>query len=237
MKILPGLTTTYGSDWRRSMREIDELGIFELSLFPTCLKEVERKEYFSALEKTSLKSAPFTHVRTDMSREEINFLRDKYNCHIFNIHTDDLTDIFLKRVEDIADEFFVENGENYQIGDEFWKVADKVGGLCLDYAHWHDYGTLRDDPDYNLFRAKLGDYKIGCCHLSAIRKEPITEPNLKGEDEPFYASHMLENFHEMDYLNNYKEFFPEICAIELGNSLAEQLKIKEYIETKILGES
>jgi len=234
MKILLGLTTTYGSDWRRSIREIDELQISEIALFPTCLKAVERKEYFLELEKTSLKSVPFTHVRTDMSRNEINFLRDKYNCHLFNIHVDDLTEKFLSDVKDIKDEFFVENGENYQINDVFWEIASKIGGLCVDFSHWHDYGTLRKDPAYQTFREKISKYKIGCSHLSAIRSNPVLKANLKGDTEPFYSNHMLKNLHEMDYLEDYKPYLPEICAIELSDSLTEQLKVKEYIENNIL---
>lgn len=234
-RILLGLTTTYGSNWRRSMREIDELHISEIALFPTCLKATERKEYFLELEKTSLKLVPFTHVRTDMSREEIDLIRNKYNCHIFNIHSDATTDDFLSKVEDIRDEFFVENGENYQIDDYFWQIAGNVGGLCVDFAHWHDYGILRNDPNYQSFGDKILNYKIGCCHLSAIQSKPTIGSNLKGEMEPFHSAHMLKGLEEMNYLKDYKKYFPEVCAIELGNSLTEQLKVKEYIEQQVLG--
>ena len=54
-KILLGLTTTPGSDWRKKVSEIDKLGLKELALFPTCLNEQERKELYGLLEKTKLK--------------------------------------------------------------------------------------------------------------------------------------------------------------------------------------
>lgn len=38
----------------------------------------------------------------------------------------------------------------------------------------------------------------------------------------------------MDYLKNYpQEFFPEYMAIELENSLEEQIEIKKYLQNII----
>jgi len=42
-KVLLGLTTTFGSDWRAKIKEIDKLKIQEIALFPTCLGEKNRK--------------------------------------------------------------------------------------------------------------------------------------------------------------------------------------------------
>ena len=62
----------------------------------------------------------------------------------------------------------------------------------------------------------------------------IRPPAPEKPEEKRFDFHVLESFSEMDYLKNYpQEYFPEYMAIELENSLAEQLKIKEYLETFI----
>ncbi len=87
-KILLGLTTTPGSDWKENIREIDKFGIKEIALFPTFLKSEERKELYGLLEKTGLESAPHVHIRQeDMSQKELDYLISRFKVKVFNMHT------------------------------------------------------------------------------------------------------------------------------------------------------
>ena len=45
-----------------------------------------------------------------------------------------------------------------------------------------------------------------------------------------YASHYLEDLSELDYLKKYPaNYFSDFIAIELENSIKEQLEVKDYI--------
>ncbi|MDD5146607.1 MAG: hypothetical protein PHN39_02605, partial [Candidatus Pacebacteria bacterium] len=56
-QVLPGLTTC-NPDWQTKIKEIDQLNLKEISLFPTCLQIKERQKLFALLKRTKLKSIP-----------------------------------------------------------------------------------------------------------------------------------------------------------------------------------
>ena len=45
-----------------------------------------------------------------------------------------------------------------------------------------------------------------------------------------YSSHLLKDYHELDYIKKYKKFLPDLISIELENSFKELLEIKKYLE-------
>ncbi|HRY36931.1 MAG TPA: hypothetical protein P5230_03600 [Candidatus Magasanikbacteria bacterium] len=221
--ILPTITTTFGSNWKEKIKEIDKLGLKEIALFPTCLKREEREELYKMLKQTGLKEIPFVHLRNDIEEAEIEWLRQNYNTKVFNTHSERLYP--LKSSWDTYKKEFIFL-ENTHLGfpeDELNEYA----GICIDFSHLENDRLLFPDR-YEQSIRMIKNHKIGCAHLSAIKKEQRRD--IEKPEEMRYDFHTLENLSEMDYLKNYpKDFFPEYMAIELENSLEEQLEIKNYI--------
>ncbi|MFA6047827.1 MAG: hypothetical protein WCV59_05130 [Parcubacteria group bacterium] len=228
--ILPGLTTTPKSDWREKIREIDRCSIEEIALFPTFLELPGRKELYSLLENTKLKRIPHVHLRSDMEAWELELFNNKYKTEVFNIHPEPTELGFLENLKK-TDNVYVENTN--KITDFYFEVADMCGGVCLDISHWEDYGI---PEGYDDFSQKIEKYKIGCSHISAIKKDFKTwEHYTTKEKLNLYSDHYMDDLSELDYVKKYVQYLPEYVSIELENSFEEQLKVKEYLEKIING--
>lgn len=225
-KLLPGLTTTPRSDWREKIKEIDKFQLNEIALFPTFLKVNERKELYDLLQKTDLKRIPHIHLRDDMEEWELDLFSEKYQTEFYNIHPQPPDLVMLKKMKSKINNVYVENLE--KIDDYFFEIADMCQGICLDLSHWEDEGILEG---YDIFSKRIKEYKIGCSHISAIKKEYTTWRHYAtNELINLYSDHLLQDFNELDYVKKYVEYLPEYVSIELENSFSEQLKIKEYLE-------
>jgi len=233
-KILLGLTTITTGEWRNKVKEIDELGLKEIALFPTCLNFKERQELYLLLEKTKLESMPHVHIREeDFTENEIKYLMDKWGTEVFNMHVRKKTQQFIDKLGDFKKNFFVENTDVIQ--DNFEAIAKQIGGICLDLAHWEDYGHLRRIKEYEALDELVKKYKIGVNHVSAIKKElTVFHERLTGEDFYMLNSHDLSDLSELDYVKKYKNYLADIISIELENPLKRQLEVKEYLEKIIL---
>ncbi|MDD5294967.1 MAG: hypothetical protein PHP21_03560, partial [Patescibacteria group bacterium] len=136
-KILLGLTTTYKSDWRGKVKEIDKLGLKEIALFPTCLEIKEREELYKLLEKTGLKEIPVVHVRHDFKKWEFAYLTKRFKTKFFNTHFNKVNRDFLARSKGYLKKIYLENHINFS--NESLHLLDIFAGFCLDVSHWHDY--------------------------------------------------------------------------------------------------
>lgn len=231
-KVLLGLTTTSGSDWREKIKEINELGLKEVALFPTCLKYNERQELYSLLEKTSLKSIPHVHLRDDMAKEEVDYLAQRYQTKLFNLHPNRECFAYIARLKNYKEQIFLENLGNKSIL-QIKENTGKVAGLCLDFSHWES-GILNKKPNYSTFAEFVLKQKIGCCHVSAIYEKPKEFDSGDGL-KPHYSCHKMEKLENLYYIKKYLDFLPEIISIELENSFKEQLEAKKYLEKLING--
>jgi len=218
-KILPTITTQ--SDWRDKIREIDNLLLKEVCFFPTTLSKKERKEAYGLLKKTSLEKIPFVHLRTDMELWELDWFRKEYQTKVFNTH----------------------GPPEYQISEEWKKYKDIIsientfpvlseetvrqwGGVCIDLSHLENDRRQRPEV-YQRNKEIIDQYKILNNHISAIKSKPFLEKTTK---DWRYDDHVLEDLSELNYLKKYPaRYFAPWIAIELENSLKEQLKVKEYL--------
>jgi len=229
-KILLGLTTTPGSDWKNKIREIEEFNLEEIALFPTFLKIKERKELYSLLEKTQLKKITHVHLRDDMEKWELDLFDKKYKTEVYNIHPHMKDLIFLKNIEDRS-KIFVENLE--VIDDLFFKAVSECGGICIDISHWEDKSIPEGYKELSL---RIGEFKIGCSHISAINYKAMPCENyLTKEIYSYHSNHYMGKLSELDYVKKYVKYLPKYVSIELENSFEEQLKIKDYLEKIING--
>ena len=97
-------------------------------------------------------------------------------------------------------------------------------GVCLDMTHLENRRLLEEEL-YKKDIEIIEKYPCGCNHIPAVKKSPFKRKNkLK------YDSHYLKDLTEMDYLKKYPaKYFSSILAIELENTIEEQLKAKDYI--------
>jgi hypothetical protein len=226
-KILVSVTAM--NDWPSKIKEIDELSIKEIALFPTPLKLPERKKLYNLLEKTGLKQIPHVHLRDDCQTWELDYFTKKYKTKVFNLHPTPAAIKFLKRNRKYKDQIFLENLES--MPTNFLKFLNLGGGVCLDFAHWEDFGVLQKQTNYKNFKEILKRFKIGCNHISAIRKrkhrfyDPITKITTF-----CFNDHFLRDLAELNYVKKYKNYLSDIISIELENPLKRQLEIKKYLE-------
>ncbi len=219
-QFLVGITTTKHSDWRAKIKEIDGLNLQSAAVFPTCLNKEQRTELAALLEKTKLKKVPFLHIRGDMDITELDYWIKKYGAKVFNIHSHKEHPILYDYLR-YRKIIFIEDA--YRFADE--KELKNFGGMCLDFSHLENDRFFNQDR-FNKYKELARKYKIGCNHISAVSKEPY----LGDDGRLYYEKHWLDDFSELDYLKQYpREYFSDFCAIELENSLSEQLKAIDYI--------
>lgn len=228
-RIFPTITTTRGSDWRGKIDEINKLGIKEAALFPTCLDLREREELYELLKKSCLKKIPYVHLRSDMPAEEMGFLIEEFGTEVFNLHTNrefPLTQNYSKYAKDI----FIEN-IYFPLSEP---EVEKFGGICIDFSHLENDRLLYQEKFKHNIQL-IEKFRIGCNHISVIKKEARTDPDNKYDKfNKRYDSHEFSDLSEFDYLNNYPlSYFSNYVAIEIENSIGEQLLAKEYLEKLI----
>ncbi|MDD5031974.1 MAG: hypothetical protein PHR36_02910 [Patescibacteria group bacterium] len=231
-KLLLGLTTITKSDWQKKVKEIDELGLKEIALFPTCLRIQERRRLYKLLEKTGLKKIPFVHVRHDFQKWEFAYLEKRFGAKVFNTHFDKVNDSFIARSRKYLKRIYLEN--NRPLSDNLIPLLDIFAGLCLDISHWEDYGRIQKIASFKKMPKLLKKYKVGCGHISAMRKTPFYLKEKEGR-MAYYNSHWLKDLSELDYVKRYVKYLPPICAIELENPLKRQMEAKKYLEEIING--
>lgn len=226
-RILLSITTTSKSNWREKIEEIDKLGLQEMALFPTRLDKTGRQEMYKLLAKTNLKRIPFVHLRNDFDEEEINWLIKNYQTKVFNTHAESLYPLKFSWDKYKKEFIFLENTHLGLPKEELKEYA----GVCIDFSHLENMRLLFPE-EYTQTMQIIKENKIGCAHLSAVKLETWPDKDYPGMQHHDY--HHLDKMSEMDYLKNYpQEYFPEFMAIELENSLEEQLKIKDYIENTL----
>ena len=223
-KILVSITTTQGSDWQGKIKEIEKLGLEEAALFPTCFERKERERLYALLLEAGIRNIPFVHIRNDMAPQELDYLIENFGAKAFNIHSNSEYP-FIHDYAKHGKMIFIENV--YSPLDE--KEIKRFGGVCLDVSHLEN-DRLHEPEKYRHNLKVLEKYPIGCNHLSCFQ-------NVPRRDENGYLrldSHFLEKLPEMDYLKNYpKKYFSDIVAIELENSIEEQLKVRDYLIEEI----
>lgn len=228
-KILLGLTTTPGSDWRQKVEEIQDLGLEEIALFPTCLGPADRKELYAMLDKTGLKRIPHVHLRNDdMDEKELDYFVSRYGTQVFNVHPIVESYSFIDRHSKYRERIYIENlyrAVNYECFNAEVFENHKVAGICLDMAHLKSEQLIF--PGYYKERLNvLEKFPIGCNHISAIVKK-----TFESEGQNIFDTHMLTDLSELDYLREYpRKYFSNFVSIELENSLKIQLEARKYIE-------
>jgi len=223
-KILVSITVTRGSDWRKKLEEVRELKLKEAAVFCTCLGKGARKEFYKLIEKSGLKDIPLVHLRSDMTADELDYFVENYDTKVFCTHT--------KReypfLHDISKYHNITGIENVYFPLDEEEIRE-FGGVCLDFSHLENARiSTKDIFKHNV--KILEKYPVIANHINPVKKTPHTDENgyLR------YDTHFLDDLSEFDYIKNYpKKYFSRFLAIELENSIKEQLKVKDYLSNLI----
>ena len=223
MKVLVSIVTT-DKNYLDKIKELKKFKVKQVALFFTLYgtKSVRYKIY-KELIKTEIKNVPFVHLRDDMKLAEINYLIKTFNTKIFNIHVKAKHGFMDKQIlEKYKNSIYLENDDHFSVGKEI----NNVSGICLDVSHLEN-AKFFNKKIYKETIDILNKYKCGIWHVSPIKKKAyycIYDKKLR------YDSHTFNSLSEFDYLKKYKKYLPKFVALEVENSIEEQLKAKEYIE-------
>jgi len=223
-QILPTITTKIKSAWRDKVKEVKKLRLKEVALFLTCLNQKERKELYQLLKETNIGSIPFVHLRSDMELWELDYLVKHYQAKVFNTHTKrDFP--FLYNLDRYKKIIYIENV--YKPLDE--AEIKEFAGICLDLSHLENARIFKPKI-YKHNISLIEKYPPGCSHISPNKNFLMLDEDKPLPEEPHY----LKNLSELDYLKRYPlKYFGAFVAIELENTIAEQLKVIQCLK-KIL---
>lgn len=216
-RIYLGITGKENVDWQKKLEEINQLGIKTVTVFLESFDKKERDNFYRLLLKSSIKRIPFVHLRDDVSKKEIKFFIDKYKTQYFNIHEEHFE--ILDKWKGFWDKLYLEMNYDSEIAKDV-KVR-RIAGFCVDLAHLKSAIARGSEEAYYVFirRHKI---KFTCNHLNGYN------PN-KREDK-----HTITSLKDFNYLTTLPKYvFGKIIALEVENSIKEQIRFKEYL-TKLL---
>lgn len=219
--LLVGITGKDENSLLEKIKEADGFKIKDVSLFLEMIFEkTGRQKIYDALSQSKIKNIPLVHIRDDMEKSELEFLKKKFKTKYFTIHEKNFAQNDIKKWKG-----FYKNLELEMDFDNFVskKVkVGKIGGFCVDLAHFKcGMEKLSKDFEY-VFDKKKNQKYFDCNHLNGY--DPETNCDM-------HTIHGLENF---DYLKTLPKFlFGKCVALETFNSIKEQLEFKKYL-SKIL---
>lgn len=212
-KIYPSITGFVNFDWQKQLGEINELKLTEVAVFLSAFDKKERNHLYKFLLKSSIKRVPLVHLRDDTNSSDIKFFAENFKTEHFNIHEPFFK--ILNQWNGYWEKIYLELNYN----DEIPKDVDveKIGGFCIDLSHLKTAIARGTEEVYYVSKNK-DKIKFSCNHLNGY--DPINK-----EDK-----HTVTDLKEFNYLLTIPKYvFGEIIALEVYNSIREQLKFKEYL--------
>lgn len=219
-KVLVGLTAKKGKGWESKLKEIEEYKIKEFALFIEEIEKKQRNRLYGRLLRLKNKQSvkiPLVHIRHDSDKKELAFLKKNFKTRYFTIHEDGFKR--LKKLGGFYKNLYLEMDFNNFIPEKV--NVSKIGGFCIDLSHFKlEEENWTKEFEYILKRRKSKYFK--CNHLNGYSFE------LKKH------LHTIKNIKDFEYLKTLPKFvFGEIIALEMYNSIKEQMKYKKYLESSI----
>lgn len=219
-KVLVGLSGAFGADWRGNIETIKKFSLKEIALFLTGLDTIEREECLNRLSEINDLHIPFVHAMHDMKRDEYEYIIKNFHTELFNTHSlgefPRDPDLYL-----FMDKMLLENTLDFIDSDEI-KIFK---GICLDFSHLED-DRLCHKEHFEFVEKCIEKYPVFANHSSAITALPYL-----GDGRMRHDIHTFKDLSEFDFLSRYTpEHFGKYLAIEVSNSIEEQLEAKKYVE-------
>jgi len=212
-KIYLGITGENNSDWQLKLKEISERKIDSVAVFLERFEKDEREFLRRSLLESTVKHVPLVHLRNDTGIDELEFFAAHFNTRHFNIHENSFD--FIEQWNGHLDKLYLEM--NYDNAIPVNVVVEKIGGFCVDLAHLKSaIDREAVDADFILERKNMA--KFACNHLngySAAEKWDL---------------HFVTDLKDFDYLTSLPKYvFGDIIALELDNSIEDQIKFRDRI--------
>ena len=208
-----GITGQKNIDWQSKLEEINRFGIKEAAVFFERFKKQQRHNLYKALLKSSLARVPLVHLRNDAGKNEIEFFINNFQTDYFNIHEENFNR--LNQWKGYWDKLYLEMNYDSKIAKDV-KVR-KIGGFCVDLAHFKSAIARGSEEAYYIFLRK-NKIKFCCNHLGGYSPEKKSD------------LHIITGLKDFDYLADLPKWvFGKIIALEIDNSIKEQLQFREYL--------
>jgi hypothetical protein len=156
---------------------------------------------------------PFVHLRNDVSKEEIKFFINKFKTNYFNIHEAHFR--HLDKWKGFWDKLYLEMNYDSKVAKDV-KVR-RIGGFCIDLAHFKS-AIARGAEEAYYIHLRKHKIKFTCNHVSGYHPEKMRD------------LHVVTKLNDFDYLTTLPKYvFGKIIALEVDNSIREQIVFKKYI--------
>lgn len=213
-RVLISITGRTEVDWRNKLIEVEKFKIRKVALFLELYTKKERKKIFEALLGSGIKRIPFVHARHDMDKEEFEFLIKNFKTKYFNIHPGAFSR--LKKWRGIHKKLLLELAYTNQVRKN--TDISEIGGFCIDLSHFKaSEDRWTNEFEYIVKRDKIDRYFIAN-HLNGY--------SVRAKKD----LHTIKSMKEFDYLKTLPKFlFGRYIALEMFNSVKEQIKFKKYL--------
>ena len=235
-RILPSVTTlsagTVRSGWWDKVAEIERLGLGEVALFVTGLSTGDRLACYAELEKVRDRtrfSIPFVHAVSSMDDGEFEYLVERFGVERFNLHSESEFPLSHSLSEAVRRRIFIENSPASKTLNP--EELERFGGICFDLSHLEDSRRYFPEVYEDLVGLSLR-FPVGANHISAVpeRFGMLADPSCAHGDSKHRATKSREFF----YLSQlHYAAFADLCAVELENSLAEQVALIPVIRRQM----
>jgi hypothetical protein len=213
-KLLIGLTGRNAREVIKKIHNAEKFGITRAALFLEFLSKKQREKVYKILKKTKIKDLPLVHIRHDINKDEIKFLKEKFKTKCFNIHTFGLNN--LEKWAPFQKDLYLELHYHNNPIDE--KNFQKIGGFCIDLSHFKA-SQDRKTSEYEFIMKKKNEKKLFVGnHLNGYSKWRKIDKHRVLSKKQFNYLLTLPNFLFGDYI-----------ALEMFNSVKKQIKYKEYL--------
>lgn len=212
-ELLVGITGKNVEELKEKIIEIEKFGIKRVSVFLTFLNPTAKRKIYELLLSSKIKEIPLVHLRNDMDSTEIKFFVNNFNTKCFTIHESSFK--YLKKWKNFHKKLFLEFNYDNKISKN--TNLEKIGGFCIDFSH---------------FKASQERKTKECVYVYEHKKELFLGNHLNGYDSKLMLDmHEVKSIKDFDYLKTLPKFiFGKYIALEMFNSIEEQLKFKKYLE-------
>ena len=220
--ILVSITGSQEKNWQDKLQEITDFKIQEIALFLEIFEKEQREKIYQALLTSNVKSIPLVHIRHDMTKDELQFLKTTFKAKYFTCHEENFVHHDIEHWKGFYKNIFLEMNFDNFVSKKV--MVEKIGGFCIDLAHFKvGLEKLSKDFEYVYSKNKMAKY-FKCNHVNGYN------PKINKD------MHTIYSFKEFDYLKTLPEFvFLNVIALEMSNPIQEQLEFKKYL-TKLLSE-
>ena len=219
-RLFLSLTGHHAADWREKMEEINVLGLETVALFLEYFASAERPKIYAALAKSPVKNIPLIHIKGDMAKDELKYLCERYKYPYLTIHEEHFE--HLEKWEGFYQNLYLELNYDNRLAKNI--DVDRIGGFCVDLSHFKA-NEEKWSKEFEYILKERGKKDIfRCNHLNGYSYQ-------ENQDV-----HTISSLKEFEYLKTLPDFiFGDVIAIEVFNSLKDQMGYREHILNLLAG--